>query len=305
MRNNKKGGRMSFSNLSVDHQLFRYLKEEQPRWWKNLVADNDIYIDIRKDNYISVYYNGGSIMQLSFKRKLTAQIHFEYIPIASKENLVEFEFFDEAIEINKSKIEILPLHNFDKKSLTSLKNRIKKFNPSSSEKAIQADFVKNNAAFIDTEFSYENSRIDLVWIDRKEKKIFFVELKTIGDERLYIGEEIRANVETIDEQLKKYNKLVSKYKSDLIIYYSKLFKIKKDLGLLKNDLEDLETLDGFDIEERPILLVGDCTKKWIKDNSEDINSYIKDKAFACFYQGRTTRKFSIPKKSQRNKYIFD
>lgn len=45
--------------LDPDNQLFNELESNPPDWWKTLVNDKDAYIDIRKDNYIDVYFNGG------------------------------------------------------------------------------------------------------------------------------------------------------------------------------------------------------------------------------------------------------
>ncbi len=50
--------------LKTDHALFQKLKDNPPPWWKNLISDPELYIDIRKDNYLNVYHNGGSIMKL-------------------------------------------------------------------------------------------------------------------------------------------------------------------------------------------------------------------------------------------------
>jgi hypothetical protein len=53
------------TKLNVNHNLFKKLSKRPPLWWKNLIADPEIYIDVRKDNHINVYHNGGSIMKLS------------------------------------------------------------------------------------------------------------------------------------------------------------------------------------------------------------------------------------------------
>lgn len=51
--------------LNEDSQLFRELAKN-PIWWQNLKNDPEIYCDIRKDNHINIYYNGGSIMRLDY-----------------------------------------------------------------------------------------------------------------------------------------------------------------------------------------------------------------------------------------------
>ena len=55
---------MPFSKLREDHELFNQLTENPPVWWRNLTADEDVWVDIRKDNYINVYYLSGSRVQI-------------------------------------------------------------------------------------------------------------------------------------------------------------------------------------------------------------------------------------------------
>jgi len=77
-----------FSSLDPKHKLFRNLAERKPIWWQNLVDNPDIYIDVRKDNYIDVYYNGGRVLELRFADKFKGKIHFEYIPLKSQKDYV-------------------------------------------------------------------------------------------------------------------------------------------------------------------------------------------------------------------------
>jgi hypothetical protein len=297
----------SFSKLDINHKLFEQLNKIYPIWWRNIKGDKDLYIDVRKDNYINVYYNGGSIMKLSYARGFKAEMHFEYIPLKTQRNYVSYEFMNDDVELNTKGIEILTMHNFNAEHLKALKKRISKFNPSSSEKGIQGDFVIKNSGFLDTEFQYDNNRIDLVWIDAMTKTIYFIELKTKDDSRLSLDNNHHGNdgAERIDAQLRKYGSFINDHYDDLLDYYMNIFMIKKKLGILKGELNELKSLDAFRIEKRPILLIGDCTQSWIERNYSEINSGIKDIAFGCFYQGKTTRDFYIPPKTIRNKYLFE
>jgi hypothetical protein len=51
--------------LKTNHVLFRQLEEKPPLWWRNLKSDPQVYIDIRKKNYINAYHNGGSIIKFT------------------------------------------------------------------------------------------------------------------------------------------------------------------------------------------------------------------------------------------------
>ncbi|MCL0051329.1 hypothetical protein M1M97_01465 [Thermodesulfovibrionales bacterium] len=281
------------ANLKIDHGLFQRLKNDPPQWWKNLKDDRELYIDIRKDNYINVYYNGGSIMKLEGASKYRAKINVEYIPLEGEKEYLPFNFQNDNISFLKHKP--IELGNFSKKSLGEIKKWIKKFYPNSSEKGIQGRYViknkKGNGFFIDTEFQYDYKRIDMVWVDLEKKKIAFVELKTIGDKSLY--------KKTIGEQLKKYSDFAKKYKNELIKYYSEIYLIKEKLGLLPKFVK-VKSLEDYELIEKPILLVGDCTQEWIKNNAEELNGNIKDVAFGSLYQGKDTYNFRIPYESSRN-----
>ena len=293
--------------LDTEHNLFRKLVNESPEWWNNLKADPDIYIDIRKGNYLNVYHNGGSIMRLRGTKEYKAEIHIEYIPLSRASNYHSLTFHDGGIRLDE--LQTIAIDNFAKEPLSRIKKRIQKFYPNSSEKGIQGRYVitgnnssKGDGFFLDTEMQYENGRIDLVWLDIKTKKIAFVELKTIGDERLYI--EKNQKQETIDLQLSKYHDFARENRNALIEYYDKVYRIKKRLGFLPGFAID-ESIGSFGLIEKPILLIGDCTRIWIKKNAEDLNRQLENIAFGCLYQGKSTNNFRIPYKTTHYGFRFE
>ena len=186
------------TKLSADHEFFERLSNESPPWWNNLKSDPDVYIDIRKDNSLNAYHNGGCIMKLAGAREYKAQIHFEYIPINKSGDYLAYKFDNGSVSLNEQKT--IAINDFDKESLELVKKRIIKFYPNDSEKGIQGRYViKNNRQsdaqgfFIDTEFQFSlkignevsRGRIDLVWVDMEKKQIVFIELKTITSESIY------------------------------------------------------------------------------------------------------------------------
>lgn len=297
-----------FSRLDPDHKLFQNLIERNPIWWQNLVKDPEIYIEVRKDNYLDVYYNGGRLLDLSFTNRFKGQIHFEYIPLQSQNDYLPLEITDGSVTINDSLIKILEFRNFSDNELKVIKKRISKFYPPSSEKGIQASFVlKKNNQFLDTEFQHKSGiRFDLMWVDVEMKKLFAVELKTTKDQRLFVNDREKeiTNYNKINMQLKKYRDFIRDNRYDLISHYQRVFQVKKKLGTLSSGLQCLDSIEGFAFEEKPILLIGDCTQAWIKQYSERLNKMIKEIAYGCFYQGKATREFYIPVETKANKHIF-
>ena len=109
--------------------------------------------------------------------------------------------------------------------------------------------------FIDTELQYsKNGRIDLVYLYYKnpdEPKLYFVELKTKGDDRLWDNTcNSAVSKENICEQLNKYKDFINSYETKIIDYYKTLYKIKKDLGLVPSDVAENVKI------EKPVLLFG-------------------------------------------------
>lgn len=50
----------SFEALQEDRRLWQEL-EQMPQWWKNIIEDDELYVEIRKDNYVNVYYYVSSL----------------------------------------------------------------------------------------------------------------------------------------------------------------------------------------------------------------------------------------------------
>ncbi len=288
--------------LKTNHPLFQRLRDNPPSWWENLKSDPEIYFDIRKENYLNVYHNGGSIMKLEYIKGYKAKIHTEYIPLNKSDNYLSFEFQNGNISLKK--LQTIDIENFDTDALERIKKKIRKSYPNDSEKGLQGQYVINNnkkrsgnGFFIDTEMAYGDNRIDMVWVNIATREIAFVELKTIGDDRLYATE--RESNETIEKQLKKYHEFALENKNELIDYYGRVCQIKKELGLLPEFAES-SSLKDYRLIEKPILLVGDCTQQWIDKNAEDINNRLRDIAFGCLYQGKTNYNFKMPCETSQN-----
>jgi hypothetical protein len=266
---------------------FDYLDEiSKQQWWKNLVADSDIYIDLRKDSSVNVYYRGGSFLKLKAKSK---KIHFSYLPVATKENEDYVEITEEngKLSFDAKQIDV-KFDDLDKKVIAAIKNNINKYYSETSEKGIQGAYASHwkksepketEGFFIDTEYMYKESRIDLIYLHCKKQenpKLYFVELKTIDDPRLLASnkkeetlevvktDETKKQPENIGEQLKKYFNLITDRKDDFLVYYKEIFNWKSKLGLIPDQFKKIK-IENLEIETKPILLIGNATAYWIKD----------------------------------------
>lgn len=302
-------------NLRENHSLFRALEKEDPLWWRNLKKDKETYCDIRKDNYINVYYNGGSILKLSYNKGFKAQIHPEYVPLRGEGEYLPVDLNGPAAQIKDPGI--IDLKGFAPGPLGRIKKRIRSHFPRESEKAIQGRYVtdqlnskRRNGFFIDTEFEYsvrqanrkwKTGRIDLVWIDRDSRQIVLVELKTRNDPRILPQNKQRTGC--IEEQLREYGDFISKNKTPIKNHYEKVYQIKRRLGLLTNFTKH-PSLKDYEVVEKPVLLVGDATKDWIATQAPDLHDRIKPLVLGLFCQGIGTNSFRIPDGAAKHTFGF-
>lgn len=75
----------NYFNLNEQAILFCNLNK-MPQWWKQVLADKELYVNIRKNDRVNVYYHGYSVMELTYKNRgnkgFNAKIHYKYLPDA-------------------------------------------------------------------------------------------------------------------------------------------------------------------------------------------------------------------------------
>ncbi len=270
----KKG---TFDTLDKDAKLFKNLKELNPDWWNLLRNDEELYIEIRKDNYINVYYYGGSIAKIYYKKDFIAETYQKYLgyskPLSkSKDGKGKFIY---------SKID---LGNFNAKVLTQIKKRIfidylkQSEKESPAEKWIQGKLKINNPKYIDSEFQFNQDieigklRIDLIELNKGV--LTFVELKGISDSRLRNDKKRNKEVPEIVSQMDKYQKFVNKYSKGIKKYYKNLLQIKKDLKIISDN-----NTNEISVNLTPLLLIANTYKKTTigrEERIKDINDLLSE-----------------------------
>jgi hypothetical protein len=293
--------------LNPDDATFVELKKKgKYPWWENLKKDEeDISIQIRKDNYIDVYRNGGAILKgLKYNTReetFTAKIHSKYIPL--KNDYVGLTLNAKGIEFTE-KIEPMDFLQFNEPELKAVKQRVKDRFKSETEKAIQYKFATSDSYIIDTEFEMEREdlRIDLIRLDTTVKKIVLIEVKRMGDSRLFAPSS--PGKENVYDQLKKYRDFAVKHKKDILAYYSKVLKIKNNLEIAKPELKELTLSSEWEVVEKPLLLFGDCNQNWIDGNEGKIKKKIEDVAYGTYYFGNTKPSLNLIHKTKGNRHIY-
>ena len=73
---------VTFETLNPNAPLFFELKSGNYSWWENIKNDSRLYIEIRKDNYINVYFEGGNVAKLEYRSKdntIQTTTHSKYL----------------------------------------------------------------------------------------------------------------------------------------------------------------------------------------------------------------------------------
>jgi len=292
------------------------LKTGKYPWWNYLKENKDISIQIRKENTIDVYYNGGAVLkELKYnneKKTFTASIHPKYIPLKSEDEYIPLTLSSKGVEFTE-KIDLMELAQLEETQLKAVTKRIKKYHDSVHEKAIQYKFANNDPYIIDTEFQAKGTesqakkpglRIDLVRLDKNKEKIVLIEVKRMGDERLFADpKENKKAKENIYDQLKKYHEFAVDYQESIRAYYIKVLKIKNDLEISKPEVKEIDLTD-WQVETKPLLVFGDCTQDWIDKKAAIINGKIKSVAYGVYYSGSPKCPLDLIAKPKRNRYIF-
>lgn len=258
----------TFSELNPKAKFFEELRAQQPKWWTLFSKDNELYIDIRKDNSINVYYYGGSVAKINYsksKKSFVATIHQKYLGDDKPRGRTPKGK-------DKFEKEPLDLENLNETTIADIKKRIKNDyvrhinNEKIAEKWIQGKMIKENPNYVDSEFQYnknsEKLRIDL--IELSEGILSFVELKNIFNKCLWNDPEKNLKKPAIIDQMEKYQSFINKHETDLLDYYKKLIEIKNSLGLTKIDYSNI-TLNKI-----PKLIIANTYKKDTRKRQERI-----------------------------------
>ena len=256
---------ITFDILKPEAKIFQELKKN-PSWWARFKNDSSLYIEIRKDNQVNVYFEGGSVARIHYcskHKKLQVFTHHKYLnlPAPSKRNAyIECSgIIDEPIETDSEilvcdkVIERVKTCYSQKHAINGIVDKEKW-----SEKFIQGTLITQSSDFhLDSEFAYndatDKNRIDLIRCDKGV--ITFVELKRIADGRML--HKTDESPEIVD-QMNRYKDFITKYSVELLAYYQKLYDVKAELGL------PVPQIRPSSINPEPHLLIFD---NWTKETT--------------------------------------
>ena len=270
--------------LDVGHSLYQFLiGDNAPLWWKTLLNDNELYIEIRKKNIIDVYYYGGRMAEISYdkySKGIVANAHPKYL---GHSDVLDKNYYRKSVG-KDGKIKFTPVYQDCQKWLESkietLKENIRnnysksENGENTKEKFIQGRLITTGRdIYLDSEFAHrfhdnekETIRIDMVKIENN--RIIFEELKRIGDSRLRT-----TNGEPeILTQIRNYREFLQYNKDRLAEYYKTLYRIKGKLGL---PIPPVDDVDSLIVDPEPQLLIALNYEKRTKARTERIEDIEK------------------------------
>lgn len=215
----------TFDAINQEAPVFEILRNNPPSWWTALLRNKDIYVEVRKDNYLNMYYEGGCIAKVRYcskHKKVQAIAHEKYIGIKDG---TKYRNIADELETKVDSMLALIQENY------SRKNGIGK--EKMSEKLIQSKLITKYPTFyIDSEFAYriadnELLRFDLVECDTCGR-LKFVELKRIDDARML---NIDDTAPEVVAQIQKYRDFIQLHEDELLAFYQKVYDIKSSLHL--------------------------------------------------------------------------
>lgn len=259
-----------FDALDEECRLWQELENNPPQCWKNILEDKALYVEIRKDNYVNVYYYGGNVALLRWTGgKITAETHRKYLGKPDETDLyqdcTEILHSKEGLDLIKENIRE-EYHKLSKREKTDEQNRVY----TSNEKWVQGELkLRFPKRYIDSEFAYRIGKNNLIRFDLVELKgneLRFIEIKLITDSRL------RSNDKKLEiiNQMTKYSHFIREHTEVLKDYYTKLLRIKKRIGLWNGETE-IEH-----IALKPILLIVNTYKGILSKGRENRKNSIEE-----------------------------
>ena len=212
-------------------------------WWQKMANDKDVFILIR-NHRVHVLVNGGLLLliRMEAQGKMICEAHEDFLSLRSENSA--YVKLDENSTAPIKRVEGLKGLS---KNYQKVKRRIKIF--TGKEKQAVQHFSMNIPQIIDLEVGLEGDRkegalkkgaqrVDMAGISDKGILSFF-------EVKLFDNSEIRSKATPkVVGQLKKYEKLLKKFNSEILDGYESQFRMYEKLqgDFFKNRLRSFDTL---------------------------------------------------------------
>ncbi len=237
---------ITFGTLDVNAPIFNELQSEKYIWWDCIVKNPNLYVEIRKNNEVHVYYEGGRVIRLHYctkHKKIQAFTHHKYLSTSEKSTgyvecadrlNTDLESIVKNVQIYSRKHGISDKENW---SEAYIKGNIR---------------IKHPLQYLDSEFAYNSGQIRIDLIECNDGGTRFVELKRIDDARMLTNDR---NPKILD-QVEKYRLFIEENQGNLLEYYQRIYDLKKKLKL------PVPSIPPTTVNTEPLLLIFD---RWTKN----------------------------------------
>ncbi len=195
--------------------------EDGDGWWRTLADDKNLYVGIR-ENYINVYFNGGSILELKYNKSkgFSGSTHFKYLL-----NLTREQEREDYVRFENGKFRPVLIKDSYRDiatDITKIKEAARRHQGDEKKGVHQISIKNKNVIDVEIQIPGAKGRIDFAALQRikGEIKIVFFEAK------LYSNGELRrpASHPRVLTQIEKYNENLSKRCSEIEESYAHVAK---------------------------------------------------------------------------------
>ncbi len=202
-------------------QALNQAYDEKDSWWRALVDDKTLFVGIR-NNYINIYFNGGSILELKYNssKGLFGSTHFKYLLNLTRETVrrdyVKFE------NGKFHEVRIMDSYTDIGKDIGKIKDAVKRHQGDEKKGVHQISIDNRNVIDVEIQFPGTKGRIDFAALQKinGEIKIVFFEAK------LYSNSELRSPSVNprIFTQIMQYENILSSRRDEIEKSYARVAK---------------------------------------------------------------------------------
>lgn len=201
----------------IKDKFIRALNEEYAKdgWWRKIADDRQLFVGIRK-NYLNVYYNGGSILELKHTSgDFTGKTHFKYLlNLARKSTRSPYVNFRNGAF---APVDLMDTFRDIGSDIESIKRLVSVRDHQVEEKKGVHKLIMQSNNVIDIEIQLpgdpEKRRIDFAALQRRRSgvKIVFFEAKTHSNSEIHVP----LNRPAILDQVAGYRQLIMSRRAEI------------------------------------------------------------------------------------------
>ena len=201
--------------------------EDPNGWWRKLIDDKELFLGIR-ENYINVYFNGGSILELEHRGRagLVGRTHFKYLVNLTRDS--DNKDYINFANGNFDKVTISDSYTSIITHLSEIKEAAKRHQGAEKTGVHQISIKNDNVIDVEIQFPGTGSRIDFAALQSTKEgvEIIFFEAKTYSNNEL----RSRSGEPAVVEQIKRYETMLMERREDIESSYQRVARNIREIN---------------------------------------------------------------------------